>query len=296
MLELREGGPVAEPLDAASLIVLRSANRGFEVFCVERAKGSRFLGGAIVFPGGRVEADDRSEAWREVCRSPGDVPLAFASVEEHAALSIAACRETLEEAEILFADGAEAAAAHTARTAIESGSSLRSWLRQARLQLDLDKLHPFGRWITPTSEPRRFDTRFFVAVLPPGQSGRHDARETVASFWLEPEAVLARFSRGEIQLAPPTHRLLELLVPHASPDEVLAASARMRLDPICPKLVRHVDARGETKALVLPGDPEHDLTEAIVPGASRYVLREGFWRAEDPPARDLPPGPDVHQR
>ena len=146
-------------------------------------------------------------------------------------------------------------------------------------QLDLAALHPFAHWITPTVESRRFDARFFVARAPEGQEGAHDMAETMASFWATPAELLARFARDEVQLAPPTHRNLTLLASAATVDQALADAAQACLDPICPELV----PQGDTMALTLPGDPQHSVKEARVPGPSRYVLRGERWRAEDAP-------------
>ena len=105
----------------------------------------------------------------------------------------------------------------------------------------------------------------------------------MASFWAKPEDVVARFERGEIQLAPPTHRTLEMIAHATGAEDALARLTAYSLEPICPRLVTHKDARGETIALTLPGDPEHDVTTARAPGTSRYVLRGERWLPEDAP-------------
>lgn len=280
MLDLkldREGVP---PKDAATLILVRdAAASGIEVFCVERNKKSRFLGGAIVFPGGKVDAGDSAPEWDAVTTAPRDPAL-----RAHA---IAACRESLEEAAILPLDGgalSDAELSDLRKRHADDAAALRAFLGERDLRLDLGALHVFARWVTPAAENRRYDTRFFVAVAPPGQSGAHDETETTASFWASPAEVLRRFQAGEVQLAPPTHRTLALLAECNRPADVLALAARACLDPICPKLVPHKDAQGETLALVLPGDPEHDVREPRVPGGSRYVLRGERWQSEDAPA------------
>ena len=153
-------------------------------------------------------------------------------------------------------------------------------LRARGLRLDLGALRVFARWVTPTAESRRFDTRFVMAAAPAGQPGAHDERETVSSFWASPAVVLARFDAGEVQLAPPTHRTLDLLSRCATAEDALAWCDTQNLDPICPRLVPH----GDTMALALPGDPEHDVREARVAGTSRFVLRGDRWLPEPPPS------------
>ncbi len=276
MLDLdptRDGPP---PRDAATLVLLRDARSGLgpgiEVFCVERNKKSRFLGGAIVFPGGRVEDSDRDPTWDELSRSDNtDGPA-----PHDRAFAIAACRETLEEAALLVVDATvtdEDVRALRTRAETDAGA-MAAFLRERHLRLDLRALVPLARWITPRVESRRFDTRFFVTRAPVGQVGAHDMSETMASFWESPAAVLARFDRSELQLAPPTHRTLMQLAACQSVEDALTMARRAVLEPICPELVKQED----TLALTLPGDPEHSVREARIIGPSRYVLRGEHWR------------------
>jgi 8-oxo-dGTP pyrophosphatase MutT (NUDIX family) len=277
----REGVP---PKDAATIVLVREASAGLEVFCVERNKKSRFLGGAIVFPGGKLDPSDADEGWLELAtapRAPQDSREPFADDETKLrALAIAACRETLEEAAILpIASGrlADEELFALQKRFAEDPGALRALLAERSLRLDLGALHPFARWITPAAESRRFDARFFLAIAPEGQSGAHDEHETTASYWASPAEMLARFANDEIQLAPPTHRILTLLSERETAAGAIALARESCLDPICPRLV----PGGDTLAIVLPGDPEHEVKEARVPGPSRYVLRGERWRAED---------------
>jgi 8-oxo-dGTP pyrophosphatase MutT (NUDIX family) len=265
---------------------VRDGASGVEVFCVERSKKSRFLGGALVFPGGKLDPSDASEEWGALANEPragrpGHVP--FTTDAAHLrALAIAASRETLEEAAMLHVTGGAVAQdelfALRARLAGD-GTALRSFLVDRKLRLDLGALHPLSRWITPEAEQRRFDARFFVAIAPDGQTGAHDEHETMASFWATPSDALRRWEAGEVQIAPPTHRTLALFAECTDVASVLALAGQSCLDPICPRLVR----QGDTLALTLPGDPEHELREARIPGPSRYVLRGERWLAEDAP-------------
>lgn len=283
MLDFSQGGPAVPPKDAATLVLVRGSDAGVEVFCVERNKKSRFVGGAIVFPGGKLDAADADDAWTKLATAPRPLREGFASDERHLrALNVAAARETLEEAAILPLVGAQVddAAVRALRDALTADpKALAAFLASQRAQLDLGAFRPFARWVTPEAETRRYDTRFFVAVAPPGQSGAHDEHETMASFWAAPGEVLRRFEAGDVQLVPPTHRSLELLAKCADTDAVLALADAASLAPIMPRLV----PAGETIALVLPGDPEHASQEAITPGRSRYVLRGERWLPEDAP-------------
>ena len=285
MLHFDPDRPAAEPRDAATLVLLRDGPSAVEVFCVKRHERSGFLGGAVVFPGGKVDATDRDTAWLAHCTLPR--PAAFApDADALRALAVAACRETLEEAAMLPVVGE--ALAHdellSLRKAVagEKGALL-SALAARRMRVDLAALWPLARWITPAPETRRYDTRFFAAAVGAGQRGAHDERETTASFWAPPAEVLSRFDVGEIQLAPPTHRTLAQLTGLSRAADVAEAAARACLDPICPRLVRQNTDDGETLALALPGDPEHDVREARAPGPSRFVLRGGRWYPQDAP-------------
>jgi len=300
VLDLKLDRPPTTPKDAATVILVRDSatvtvKGEMEVFCVERSKQSRFLGGAIVFPGGKLdEADGQTDLWTAALTTsprrlrPSTFP--FATDDAHLrALSIAAARETLEEAALLHVVGSPSRALtdpelFALRTTLTTDPhALRAFLTKENLKLDLEALYPFSRWVTPEAESRRYDARFFVAVAPNGQSGAHDEHETMASFWATPQEVLRRWTAGEVQVAPPTHCTLALLATCRTTAEVIALAERTSLDPICPRLVQQTDGETSTLALTLPGDPEHEVKTQRVPGPSRYVLRGDRWLAEEAP-------------
>jgi 8-oxo-dGTP pyrophosphatase MutT (NUDIX family) len=284
MLDVSFDRPAATPRDAATVLVLRNVPGGIEIFCVKRHVKSGFLGGAVVFPGGKVDESDRDAAWKALT-TPAP-RFGEEDADKARAFGIAACREALEEAALLLTRGPALAQADIValRGALARHEvSLRDALADRGLSLDLGTLRPFARWVTPVAESRRFDTRFFLAVAPSGQVGAHDDHETTASFWASPADVLSRFDRGEVELAPPTHRSLEILTNARSSDDAVRAAAACSLDPICPKLVHVVEPGLTTVGLVLPGDPEHEVPEERVAGHSRFVLREGKWRPEPAP-------------
>jgi len=283
MLDLdptREGVP---PKEAATLIAVRdAAGGGVEVFCVERQKAG-FLGGAVVFPGGKLDPGDVDAAWAVVSNAPRTVEPPWAADEATArGLAVAACREALEEAAILPLVGEalahEELVAWRGRAARKE-TDLRSMLAAAGRMLDLAALVPFARWVTPVAESRRYDTRFFLFAADAALTGVHDDHETTASFWAKPDEVIHRFVGGELQLAPPTHRTLEILAGAANTAAALAGAATACLEPICPRLV----TQGHSVALVLPGDPEHDVRTPRSPGKSRYVMRGARFLPEDAP-------------
>ena len=286
-LDLNREGPTAR--DAATLVVARDASGGgIEVFCVERQKAG-FLGGAVVFPGGKLDASDLDPEW-EKCSTPPR-PTRTPIADSDAALrglAIAACREALEEAAILPIAGAAATHAELLawRAALARGSeTLRLLLAARGLRLDLASLHALARWVTPIAESRRFDTRFFLYV-PDGATTERTTttRRPRASGPPRPTCSTGT-RRGALVLAPPTHRTLQVLARRARHGRAPSRSpTRSCLEPICPRVVAQREAGGDTVAIVLPGDPEHDVREARVPGPSRYVLRGGRFWPEAPPA------------
>jgi 8-oxo-dGTP pyrophosphatase MutT (NUDIX family) len=286
MLDLDPSREAVAPRDAATLLVVRDrAPAGVEVFCVERQRAG-FLGGAIVFPGGKLDAEDLDPTWARRASGPRMPASPIASDgSQLRGLAVAACREALEEAAILPVVGR---IAHEEllewRGRLARGEATLGGLVDASgVRLDLAALHPFARWVTPAAEARRFDTRFFLFVADATTTGVHDDRETTASFWASPGEVLRRFSAGELQLAPPTHRTLEVFASASDARDALRLAGESCLEIICPRLVPHRDARGETMALVLPGDPEHEVPQPRSPGKSRYVLRGDRFVPEDAP-------------
>jgi hypothetical protein len=112
-------------------------------------------------------------------------------------------------------------------------TSLRTLLEAEGLMLDLSGVHYVSHWITPPGHTaRRFDTRFFVAAVPPGQVASHDATETVESLWTGPADALARGAAGEITLLIPTIANLEALARFASVAELVAAARGIGSVPV----------------------------------------------------------------
>ena len=269
--------------DAATVLVVRDGADRLEVFCVERHARSGFMGGALVFPGGKVDVADADPAWRAVSTGAAErgVLLAGQSGPDPLTLAVAACRELLEEAALLPVRGGSLGddELRALRDALRSRASLPDELARRSLLLDTGALVPFGRWVTPEAESRRFDARFYVLEAPRGQAGLHDGHETTTSFWAPPDDVLERSVRGEVLLAPPTVRCLEILSGATSTGDALARAAQQSLLPICPLFVPDAEA----PYLALPGDPRHPIDERRIDGPTRFVLRDGRFVSEQPP-------------
>lgn len=272
MLDLKVGREAAPPKLAATVLPLRDGPDGLEVFMVKRSSRSGWLGGVLVFPGGKVEAHDAEPV--EVLGASPLVPQATL---------VAALREAFEESFLLLTEPA-ARDPHALHAAMLAGAPFMTLLAEHRLALDARSLVPFARWLTPEAEARRFDTFFFLAHVPAEHQLSHDSHETSASLWVRPSDALQRFERGEFALVPPTHRSLEQLAEAQTVAEALhAARVAERVgQTICPELVTLSEAAGDVLSLTLPGDPLHSNPSPMVPGKSRYVLRNERWLPEDP--------------
>ena len=235
--------PETEIRPASTVMLIRDGDRGVQVFILRRSAQAVFAGGMYVFPGGRVDAVDGP---------PGS----------DAAARVAAIRECFEEAGVLLAtaDGQPIGDGHPAlahRHQVHDGElAMAELCARYGLTLSTAEIVPTQRWVTPTGEmPRRFDTRFYVAAQPTGQTGAvHDDMETVASAWVTAADAAAQHERGELFLLPPTLAAMRFLAGHSTVDEVLAA-ARLIGDPpvVLPRL-----KRGATWEVVLPGEPGYD--------------------------------------
>ncbi|UJR79251.1 NUDIX hydrolase [Sandaracinus amylolyticus] len=271
---LREGPP---PRAAATVILLRDAPDGLEVFLVRRTKGAAFMGGAYVFPGGKLDDADRAPAL--LARVSGlDGESAARTLDEQIdpdlalSLFVAAMRETFEESGVLLATSPRAIDLPEARARIASGVAFGALCEDLDLALDASAMVPFARWVTPVVEQRRFDARFFLAIAPPDHDARHDDAETITSTWLTPRAAIDAHLAARIDLPPPTLRTLEELATHRDATSALAA-ARARKPPLVRPVFR--DLGDGTWILALPGDPEHPEAHASLPGPTRFTLRDG---------------------
>lgn len=285
MLNFRPAtGAPAAPLPAAALMLLRPAARGgaFEVFMVERSAKLRFMPGALVFPGGRV---DPADAQADLAALPGaDAPVGDAPAQLARALRIAALREGLEESGVLpcLAHTPDAQILQRCRAELlAQRQAFYETLAALGLRPDLAELRFIDHWITPPFEARRFDTRFFAARAPAQQRASFAPGELVSGQWLRPAEALERAVRGEVALAPPTVRQLHELAAAPDLDAALARPAPQR--PIQPQLLR--DAPQIT--LLLPGDRAFDPPGEGVDRIVHSATQKGLWISEGHP----PPSP-----
>lgn len=224
--------------NAATLLVVRDAGAGMEVLMLQRPERVGDLySGACVFPGGVVEDSDR-QAYAH-CEGPDD-QAASASLrldDNGLGYFVAAVRECFEEAGLLFAydsagglldfDRVDAATLAGLRLALRSGETrLSEACAGRRWKLAVDRLAYHSHWLTPPGLPKRFDTRFFLAVAPAKQTVLADGQEALRHFWLTPAQALAR--AVEFKLRPATISTLESLTPFADAGACWQATRALR--------------------------------------------------------------------
>jgi 8-oxo-dGTP pyrophosphatase MutT (NUDIX family) len=259
--------PPATPSPAATLVLLRDqAETGVEVLLIQRHRASQFAAGDYVFAGGRIESDDNppdAAAWcTGLDRTQAARVLGLARDPGHAlGYWIGAIREAFEEVGVLLAYGTDGSPARVddvrfveyRRACHADNRAFWDMLRAERLTLATDQLVYFAHWITPEERPLRFDTRFFAAPMPAGQSAVADDKEIIDVRWLSPAGAFAARERGEISLRLPTIRNLQLFEGAASTADALTRLEGRRIETIRPRLVSEPD--GTPDRTLLPGEP-----------------------------------------
>ncbi|MFM8865679.1 MAG: NUDIX hydrolase [Limnohabitans sp.] len=278
-MELNFETVTTPPVDAASVLLLRDSEAGLQVLLMRRAQASQVLGGAYVFPGGKVDAEDHAgqalqllseppERLRQRLHEPDLAPARAAG------LFMAALREAFEECGVL---AGQDTAGPALATRLRSPSGPKGWhqrLGHAGQPLQTENLLPWSRWITPRQPAvtnRRFDTRFFLARVCDDQVARHDNFETTDSVWLTPLQALTRYAAGDIDLVAPQIMSLYELKTHRSVDQALE-EARQRP----PALVEPhpIDQDGQ-RILCYPGDACHPVATRAMRGPTRLLFAQG---------------------
>jgi 8-oxo-dGTP pyrophosphatase MutT (NUDIX family) len=275
----------AVPTDAATVILLRQRS-AVEAYLLRRVRALDFAPGACVFPGGSVDAEDADPDIGWAGPSPADVADRLSTSPERArALVCAAVRETFEESGVLLAGPSlatlvdDSAALARDRHALLTGTtSFGELLGRRGLMLRADLLVPWTRWLTPEASHRRFDTWFFAAALPPGQTaaleapaerqdedGPHPAEpghgESDQGTWLRPAGALESARTGQITLLPPTAVTLGELATYDSVAVVLAQHRTMTMR--MPRVM--IEGDGVWLALPPPEPPPDQPPESRPP-------------------------------
>ncbi len=257
--------PIAPAVPAATIMLLRDGAQGLEVFMVVRHHQIDFASGALVFPGGKVDAQDSDE--RVIARLAGYQGATPGQSE----LRAAAIREAFEESGILLArrrhDGA--LPAHTDLDRWRAGLNdkslkLGALLEEGDLHLSCDDLVHYAHWITPDFMPKRFDTHFYLARVPHQQVAGHDGHENVDSVWIRPRQVMADAEAGTRTVIFPT---LSNVVKLAQFDSVQAAFEGTQRAPVVP-IKPWSEKREDGRYVCIPKDAGYTLTEhkASMPG------------------------------
>jgi recombination protein RecT len=211
-------GPPVTPRPSATVLLMRG-RRPWELLLVRRPGGADFAPGAYVFPGGTVHGDDMG--WGDEIR-------------------MAAVREMFEEVGILLARRSARFALEAdcdqVRALIASGKTFGEGLREMRLEPALDRLVPFARWVTPAPLRRRYDARFFLTQLPPGQVVQPQEGEVTDWTWITPKAAL---DNPEITLVYATRAVLESVASEPDAAKLVSRARRLREVPIVePRMVK----------------------------------------------------------
>jgi 8-oxo-dGTP pyrophosphatase MutT (NUDIX family) len=267
------GGAADTPAKpAATVLLLRDGDTGLDVFMVRRTMSAAFASGMYVFPGGRVDEADGHGAVHELCDGLSDEEASGLLKISSGGLAywVAAIRECFEEAGVLlarhndtgdvirFEDPDTIARFEEHRHKIHDGElSMVELCQRENLRLITDSIHYISHWVTPKGEPRRFDTRFFVANAPAAQTPLHDDKETIESLWVRPQDAFDRHAAGDLALMPPTIANLKFVAQHGRTSEVMEAAKKVGVPPrIQPKL--RTNAEGKIVGLSFPGDEDYE--------------------------------------
>lgn len=266
--------PVAPRL-SATVLLLRDSPDGMEVFMVVRHHKIDFASGAIVFPGGSLDASDRDSRIRALSDGVDSID------DDTLAVRVAAAREAFEECGVLFArdpatgsivDGVRTAAlGQKYRAPLEADEIGMADVAEAEgLRLALDQMTPFAHWITPTHMPKRFDTHFFVAPAPGDHVLEHDGSEAVDSIWIRPGDAIAEADAGKRTVIFATKLNLERVGRNNTVSDAIASAAADKIVTVMPKARKTETGR----ILTIPieagyGGPEFVFNTSAMPGKER---------------------------
>jgi len=260
---------ILKPRPASTVLMLRDTPEGYELLMLKRNLNSDFVGGAYVFPGGGVDPSDAGASAQRLSFGISDEQAStrLGISDGGLAYYVACLRELFEEAGLLLACDEDGNA--VALDEPELRSRLIEYRRQINdrslgfvemmerenLRLDMRGLEYIAHWVTPVGPPRRYDTRFFVALAPTNQVATHDAGETVADQWVRPVDALAAHERGELEMIFPTIKNLQNIAHFNTASDVMSyATSLTEIPCVLPKIFNSA----EGIQILLPGDPGFD--------------------------------------
>ena len=251
------------PVPAATILMLRDGEPGLEVFMVVRHHQIDFASGALVFPGGKIDAADQLA--KDYCDGIEDAN------DDQVAMQVGAIREAFEECGVLLAraqgqteliSGNRLAQLSDYREKIHSGDlCFADFLEQEQLRLACDVLVPFAHWVTPDMMPKRFDTWFYLAVAPSDHLAVHDGTESVDSIWISPENALTGEKEGTYTIIFPTRLNIELLGESSTVSDAISAARAHDIKTVLP----WTEAREDGTYLCIPRDAGYALSEEKMP-------------------------------
>jgi len=275
---------------ASTIMLLRNGRTGIEVLMVRRQLKSDFVGGAYVFPGGAVDSNDSAG---EICcagLSDRSASAALGVDQDGLAYWVAAIRECFEETGIMLAydptgslldltDPSRITWLREQRRRVQAGElRFADIVRERGLILATDRVYYWAHWITPEEQPRRYDTRFFLASAPDGQEGIHDGDEVTESAWITPRAAIEKARTGEWIVVLPTLYNLRLLSGFNSVAEAEVAARTRRPEPaILPRLVRGVTGI----RILLPGDTGYSTAVQTSAASAEEIAAGSLERIEE---------------
>jgi 8-oxo-dGTP pyrophosphatase MutT (NUDIX family) len=262
-------------LPAATVTLVRDTRAGVEVLMLQRNHQSGFMPGMFLFPGGALDPGDSSDAVLARCAGLTDAAASAALGMESGGLAYwaAAIRESFEEAAVLLAygdrrelvnpgDTSRAERYADYRRRLNAGEDiLAQMLERESLHLAVDRLTYFSHWITPVSAPRRYDTRFFIAVAPEDQEAFPDNVEAIHHVWVRPAEAVERHRAGVYKMRTPTISTLEKFAPFDTTDALIA---HLRAQTDIPAILPHIAPSGRR---LLPGETGYEaLADAEAQG------------------------------
>lgn len=246
--------------DAATVLLLKEGSLDPVVLMLQRSRSLDFLGGAHVFPGGKVDEADRSAELFDLCDGwdDGGCSSSLGLKERDLSYFIAGIRECFEEVGMFLArasgdgrlsdsgdalvggDAAESVIINESRESLNAGSmSFLEVCTDLGVRLACDQLYCYSHWVSPEGLMKRYDTRFLIGFAPSDQLATPDSSEIVDHIWITPAQAIERQQSGEFKMIIPTIKNLEALLPFHSAIEAISAAERSgQIVPITPKLVR----------------------------------------------------------
>ena len=204
----------AEPRRASTVMLLRDSDSGPEVFMLRRVSEMEFAPSTMVFPGGGVDERDGEVGLPWAGPSPSEWAERLGCSPAEAQMYVAAAiREVFEECGVLLAGPSASGPLarvddpewlEVRRRLVSREVALADVLRDRGLVLRSDLIVAKAHWVTPVFEPRRYDTWFFAALMPPFQVADGETTEADQAGWVVPEELLREYAAGSALMLPPT--------------------------------------------------------------------------------------------